>query len=165
MRSAHFVWDSYSVPLVFLPALRPIYNFPSYCYMVPFEKSLYLLYDVIPHYYNSDHFRIPSDHFRLYPSTFRLFPNINLWILPVEGPPYYLRLQVEMLWPPSFFGTIAVTTIMILELERARKDFFSWSLLSKLHFLVSFYWFVRFSYYTNIPHIMFQVLAPDLQHI
>ena len=92
MRSAHFVWDRNSVPLVFLPALRPIYNFPSYCYMVPFEKSLYLLYDVIPHYYNSDHFRIPSDHFRLYPSTFRLFPNINLWILPVEGTPLLLAV-------------------------------------------------------------------------
>ena len=137
MRSAHFVWDRNSVPLVFLPSLRPIYKFPFYYYIITHEMSLFLLYDVIPHYHN-------SDHFRLHPSTFRLFSKINLWIVRAERPHLLLAVTGRNIMTSFVFGTMAVTTILILELERARKDFFSCSLLSQLHFLVSFYWFGDF---------------------
>ena len=47
----------------------------------------------------------------------------------------------------------------------ASKRCFSCILLSHFHFLVSFIWFLSFSYCTKRPHIFFWVLAPDLQQI
>lgn len=83
-------WDRNSVPLVFLHSFRHIYRLPFYNYMVTHKMFHFLLYDVIPHYHNSDKFWIPSDHFRLHPSTFQLFPKIHLCIVRAEGRPYYL---------------------------------------------------------------------------
>ena len=46
-----------------------------------------------------------------------------------------------------------------------QKRYFSCILLSHFHFLVSFIWFLSFSYCTKRPHIYFWVSAPDLLQI
>ena len=74
--------------------------------MVTHKMFHFLLYDVIPHYHNSDKFRIPSDHFRQ--STFQLFPKINLCIVRAEGRPYYLTTFKVSIAYSSCYAVVAI---------------------------------------------------------